>query len=103
MDPRFGRCRYFIIVDLATSQFEAFENPNVDAGRGAGIQSAQFVAGKGIEAVLTGRVGPKAFHTLDSADISIITDFEGSVKEAIEKYRESKVFRTGEKKAKMRE
>lgn len=87
VDPRFGRCQYFIIVDAETLTFEAIKNQNIDAMGGAGIQSGQLVAGKKVQAVLTGNVGPNAFQTLKAAGVEVITGISGSVKEAIEKYR----------------
>lgn len=41
VNPRFGRCQYFIIVDSDTLDFEAIKNPNIDAMSGAGIQSGR--------------------------------------------------------------
>ncbi len=87
VDPRFGRCQHFIIVDPDTLEFEAVVNPNIESMGGAGIQSAQLVASKKIKAVVTGNVGPNAFQTLQAAGIEIFTGASGTVKEAIEKYK----------------
>ena len=91
MDPRFGRCQYFIIVDPDTLSFEAAENPNLGAAGGAGIQSAQFVSNKGVEAVITGQVGPNAFTTLQAAGIKILIGVSGNVREMVEKYKKGQL------------
>ena len=87
IDPRFGRCANFVIVDTDTMEFEAIQNPYITAGGGAGIQSAQLVANKGVQAVLTGNCGPNAFQTLSAAGVQVITGVSGTVREAVEGYK----------------
>lgn len=91
VDPRFGRCQYFIIADTDTLAFEAVQNPNTEAMGGAGVQSGQLVASKSVKAVLTGNVGPNAFQTLQSAGIDVVTGISGPVKDAIEKYKKGEL------------
>ena len=83
IDPRFGRCRYFIIYDLDSDQYESVENGNQDLGGGAGIQTAQNIASKNVHAVLTGYIGPNAFKTLLAAGIVIYSDVSGIVSDGI--------------------
>lgn len=87
IDPRFGRCAYFIIVDSDTMNFEAFPNPSISAAHGAGISAAQMVANKDVKTVITGNIGPNAYQALSSTGIKIFTGVTGTVKEAIEKYK----------------
>jgi predicted Fe-Mo cluster-binding NifX family protein len=96
VDPRFGRCQYFVILDPDTLQCEAIRNPNIEARGGAGIQSGQIMADREVKAVLTGSVGPNAFETLSAAGISVMTGASGSVREAIEKYKKGELKPTQE-------
>jgi len=90
VDPRFGRCQYFIIVDLETKEFEAVDNSSAMAAGGAGISAAQMITGKSVQAVLTGNCGPNAYQVLSSAGIQVTTGVSGKVKDVIEGYRTGK-------------
>ncbi len=93
IDPRFGRCQFFIIIDTDTLEFEAIQNPHIDSTGGVGVQSGQLMAAKSVQAVLTGQVGPNAFKTLEAAGINVITGVDGSVKEALEKFKQNDLTR----------
>lgn len=67
LDPRFGRCPYLLIVNTDDLSFETLENPNIGRDSGAGIQTAQLVAGRGAQVLLTGNCGPNAYQTLAAA------------------------------------
>lgn len=89
LDPRFGRAQYFIIVDTDTLEVvEVKENTqNLNLPQGAGIQAGKNVAECGVEVVITGNCGPKAFKVLQAAGIKVVTGVQGSIKEAIEKFK----------------
>ena len=87
IDPRFGRCHYFILFDTETNKFEAIENTGAQGMGGVGIQSGQIMADKEVETVLTGSCGPNAFQTLQAAGIKVITGASGTVQEAIDKFK----------------
>jgi predicted Fe-Mo cluster-binding NifX family protein len=87
VDPKFGRARYFLIVDPQSMGFEAIENPNIEAAHGAGIQTAQLVSSKNVRAVLTGNCGPNAQRVLQSSGIEVITNVSGKAEDALSKYK----------------
>jgi len=90
VDPRFGRCQYFIIIDPQSMELETLDNSNAMAAGGAGISTAQMIAGKGAEVVLTGNCGPNAYQTLSAAGVQVITGVSGSIKDAIEAFKEGR-------------
>jgi len=92
VDPRFGRARYFLLVDTDTGQFTPHDNvQNLNAAQGAGIQAAQTVVRLGAEAVLTGNVGPKAYATLQAGQVAIYPGAAGTVRQALEELRSGRL------------
>jgi predicted Fe-Mo cluster-binding NifX family protein len=96
VDPRFGRCPYFLFVDPANMQFEAVENPNVASTGGAGIQSAQLAVKKGANVLLTGSCGPNAFQTFQAAGVEVVVGVTGTVQEAVQQYKSGKLQPTAQ-------
>ena len=87
IDPRFGRCPYFIIADRDTLDYQGLPNTAVESPHGAGIQAAQLVAGQNVRTVITGMVGPNAYRVLSAAGIEVVTGATGTVRDAIQKYK----------------
>jgi len=72
VDPRFGRCAYFVIVEVEKNEIknaEAVQNPAATAIGGAGIQAAQLIASKGAKVLISGNIGPNAFSVLSGTGI----------------------------------
>ena len=86
VDPRFGRCAFFIIIDPENMEFEAIDNTNAGATGGAGIKAGQLVSSKEVKVVLTGNCGPNAFQTLSAAGIEVISGVSGIVRNAVAQY-----------------
>jgi predicted Fe-Mo cluster-binding NifX family protein len=93
VDPRFGRCAYFVFVDSDSFEFEAFSNESAMASGGAGIQAAQFVVNKGAGAIVTGQLGPNASMTLQASGIPVFLGAAGTVTQAVEMYRNGQLQR----------
>jgi predicted Fe-Mo cluster-binding NifX family protein len=86
IDPRFGRCPYFLIVDVNDLTFHAISNANISVGGEAGVQSGQLMAEHDVECVLTGSCGPNACSTLNTAGITVVTGVSGVVKDVVDQY-----------------
>lgn len=88
MDQRFGRAAYFLIADPETMRFEAIDNQATASAGGAGITAAQTLADKGVEAVITGNVGPNAMNVLKAAGISIYRGTPVPVRQNLESIKQ---------------
>ncbi|HUV35738.1 MAG TPA: NifB/NifX family molybdenum-iron cluster-binding protein [Patescibacteria group bacterium] len=87
VDQRFGRARYFMVFDSEAKRYTAIDNEiNVNAMQGAGIQAGEIMSREGVQVLLTGHCGPKAFRTLQAAGITVVTGAAGTVEEAVQRY-----------------
>jgi predicted Fe-Mo cluster-binding NifX family protein len=91
VDPRFGRCPYFIAVDTDSLDFKAHANTSRGAMGGAGIQAGQFVGSLGGEAVITGNVGPNASRVLAASNLKVYIGASGTVRDAVEEFKAGKL------------
>ena len=88
MDPRFGRCPFFVIVDTDSMSENSIANTLVNSTSGAGIQAAQEIAKQGATALITGNIGPNAMQTLSAANIEVYqSQGAGSVRDGGEKFK----------------
>lgn len=94
-DARFGRCSHFIVVDTETLQWKALSNDGAMASGGAGIQAAQMVVNDGVEAVVTGHVGPNAYQVLAAAKVTPLMTVAATVREAVEQFKDGRTTPAG--------
>lgn len=94
MDPRFGRCAYFVIVDVDSMLAESISNSSASAASGAGIQAAQTIANAGAAALITGNIGPNAAETLKAAGVKVYLASGGSVREVLERFKNGELPET---------
>ena len=95
VEPRFGRCPYFVIVDTDSMKNETVPNKAVGSAHGAGVMAAQLVASKGVKVILTGNVGPNAYNALMASSIDVVTGVAGTVEEAVKRYINGELKPTG--------
>jgi predicted Fe-Mo cluster-binding NifX family protein len=92
MDPRFGRAAYFILVDPDAMTFEVVENKqNSDLAQGAGIQAGKTIVDHGVDALITGNCGPKAFKVLERAGVKIVVGASGTVADAVAQFKRNQL------------
>lgn len=91
VDPRFGRAAYILVVDPDTLEFEIIDNAqNANSFKGAGIQAASSISDKNARILLTGFCGPNAFKTLEAVGIQVANDASGTVRDAIQAFKDGK-------------
>jgi len=91
VDQRFGRCKYFIIVDMEDKgKIKVVENQGAIQGHGAGIKAAEQIGELDVKATITGNLGPNATAVLDKLGIKAY-NASGTVKDAIDSFVNGKL------------
>lgn len=96
-EATFGRAPWFVLVDTESGATQGIENVSSKAAQGAGIAAAQTMSEHGVDAVLTGRLGPKAKTALESSGIGMYEGLGSStVAEALEQFRAGQYTNSGQ-------
>lgn len=82
VDPRFGRCNNFLIVNTKDLSFFVLANQAKFEGHGAGISAARYVINESVEVVISGNIGPNAYQTLAAANVKMYV-YNGLIMNAI--------------------
>ena len=88
IDQRFGRCKYFLIVELADDgikEVTAMENEGALQGHGAGLKAAQQMGDLDVDAIITGSLGPNSTAVLEKLGIRAF-QASGIAKDAVTKF-----------------
>lgn len=97
LDPRFGRAKYFILVDAESLEYEVVENKqNLNSPQGAGIQAAKTIVDRKADVLISGNCGPKAFHVLSAAGVKVVTGAKGRVMDGITQYGSGRLHEAAE-------
>jgi predicted Fe-Mo cluster-binding NifX family protein len=98
IDQRFGRCKYFLIVDIKDGKIiktQAVLNQGAEQGHGAGIKAAQQVGELKVEKILTGSLGPNATAVLDKLGI-LSYHASGKAKDAVIRFLNNELEKISE-------
>ena len=89
----FGRSPYFLIAEIENGEIkktEMIENKSTDQMSGAGISTAQLMAEKNVNVLITGNVGPRASDVLKQFNIEVYHG-EGIMKDVLQQFIEGKL------------
>ncbi|MBD3311875.1 hypothetical protein GF352_00215 [archaeon] len=88
VDARFGRCPYFIIVEIQKGEIKsskALKNTATAHQRGAGPTAAELVANQGVKTVITQNIGPRAVSAMKKLGIKVYKS-SGLIKEVVQEF-----------------
>ncbi len=84
IDERMGRAYWLMIYETNNNSWQAINNESGrNAPHGAGQQTANLLIDLGVEAVLTGEIGPRAFRLLNSAGVDVFLGAAGTVMDTL--------------------
>ena len=93
IDSRFGRCNYFLIIEIKNKEIKnvkAIENTAKEQMGGAGIKAGEIVSNEKVDAVITNNLGPRAFSVFEQFKIKVYSG-EGKIKDVVQGFIEGKL------------
>ena len=93
ISPLLGRSDDFIIMDLKNGEIKdinIIENTAKNE-TGAGSTAAQILVDHEVDILITGKLGPVAFHILKNAGIKVYKIIPGSVQKNLKRFTEGKL------------
>ncbi len=93
VDSKFGRCKYFLIVEIENKKvkdFKVVENTAKAQSGGAGISAGEIIANQKVDSIITVNLGPRAFSIFDQFKIKVYHG-EGKIKEVVEDFANGKL------------
>ncbi len=94
ISEQFGRAESFTIVEVEDGEIRSVEvvkNRAAEKLSGAGVSAAQFVVDEGVDVLLAGNIGPKAYSILRAAGIKVYRASGLKVSDAVERYLKSEL------------
>jgi predicted Fe-Mo cluster-binding NifX family protein len=87
VSPHFGRCPYFVLVDLEGHEVQAVQAvSNPYYGQHQRGQVPGFIHSQGADVMLTGGMGRRAIAFFQEYGIQVVTGAAGTVRHALEQY-----------------
>jgi predicted Fe-Mo cluster-binding NifX family protein len=87
VNRRFGRATWLIVADTETDEISASNNEVDPDAYIFGIQTAQNVFDLGVEAVVTGNIGPNAFTALNAWGVKVFLSQVDTVEEVLTSFK----------------
>lgn len=87
VDEHFGRCPYFVLVDVDGSEIQAVATvPNPYYGHHQPGQVPAYIHAQGADIMLTGGMGGRALQIFQQQGIRAVTGAAGSVRDAVTQF-----------------
>ena len=93
VDARFGRCLYFLIVEIENKKIKnvkTVENTARAQMGGAGITAGEIVGNQKVKVIITTNLGPRAFQVFSQLGIKIYGG-QGKIKDVVQDFIDDKL------------
>ncbi len=72
LDPRFGRCSWFVIYDTETGSTEFIPNPYKNEEEDVGLAVVNLIISRQVKEIISGEFGVKVKSLLDRRQVQLI-------------------------------